>query len=174
MFDVSKNRVFLDSDGVFAHFDQHCFNNFGSFPKELRDDDMWAMIHAYEAWWPSMPPMPGAFELWAALRHLDPIVLTGCPKTNFDNAVLHKKEWWKRNFDHDNVICCLSRDKATHMINPGDILVDDMYKNIKRWRAAGGIGVLHRSNEETLARLAELGVNLTPPAPVAATEQPAA
>ena len=32
-----------------------------------------------------------------------------------------KKEWWKRHFDHELVVTCLSRDKALHIRRPGGV-----------------------------------------------------
>jgi hypothetical protein len=150
--------LFLDSDGVFADFDTHFEQSFGRPTKGLGDAALWAMINGKEDWWETMPLMAGAQELWAVVQPLSPIVLTGCPKSNYQLAAQEKRKWWARHFDHNAVITCLSKDKATHMRAEGDVLIDDMYKNIKRWREAGGIGIFHRNNEETLAALAKHGV----------------
>jgi diphthamide synthase subunit DPH2 len=51
-----------------------------------------------------------------------------------------------------------SRDKWKHVKNPGDILIDDRADNIEEWIAAGGIGILHDTNdgERTIRILKEL------------------
>ena len=38
------------------------------------------------------------------------------------------------------------------------ILIDDYSKNIEQWRAAGGIGILHTSAEDTIKQLQKLGL----------------
>jgi 5'-nucleotidase len=141
-----KPHLFLDSDGVFADFDQHIFNLFGCYPREMDDADMWAKANANPEFWSDMPLKPGALELWEAVIHTKPTVLTGCPKSDYDRAVTHKLAWWERHFGHTQVITCLSRDKALHMKNPGDWLVDDMVKNCKRWEKAGGNAFVYRDN----------------------------
>jgi hypothetical protein len=129
----------MDSDGVFAHFDQNVFNRFGVYPSGMNDDEMWRRINAEPDFWPEMPLMPGAERLWDAIKHVEPTVLTGCPKSDYERAVEHKMSWWANgHFAHEKVITCLSKDKALHMKQPGDWLVDDMSKNCKRWEKAGG------------------------------------
>ena len=36
---------------------------------------------------------------------------------------------------------------------PNKILIDDSQKNINSWKSAGGIGILHTSNEDTIKQL---------------------
>jgi hypothetical protein len=131
-------KLFLDSDGVFADFDKHVIDLFGKTPHELGDAEMWRLANASEIFWDEMPLLPGAQELWAAFSPLKPTILTGCPRSDYDRAAASKRIWWKRHFDHDDVITCLSRDKALHMQAQGDWLIDDMSKNTKRWEKAGG------------------------------------
>lgn len=152
-----RPHLFVDSDGVFADFDQHIFNLFGKFPREMSDQVMWEMASAHPEFWSHMPLKHGAQELWEFVKPYNPTVLTGCPKSDFDRAVEHKKAWWRHHFDHDNVITCLSRDKGMHIKNPGDILVDDMIKNIKRWEKAGGKGVWYKNHHQAVEILKQLG-----------------
>lgn len=42
------------------------------------------------------------------------------------------------------------------MARPGDILIDDLPRNIDDWRAAGGTGILHTDARSTLRALALL------------------
>jgi hypothetical protein len=150
-------KLFLDSDGVFAGFDQHVFNLFGKYPHQMRDPEMWAKINANPDFWSDMPIIDGSRVLWDALKKYNPTVLTGCPKSNYDAAAAHKVVWWREHFDHNDVITCLSRDKATHMVFPGDILVDDMIKNCRRWEAAGGVAIHYKGDvEDTIAKVEAL------------------
>lgn len=146
--------IFVDSDGVHYDFDGHILALFGKTPRELGDDVMWPMVAAHPTFWLDMPIMEGAARLWGAVKHLKPTVLTGCPKTDYDRAAEHKRIAWKRDFDHEDVITCLSRNKPTHMVAPGDILIDDFMSNVRRWEKAGGRAIWHRSVDETLERLA--------------------
>jgi hypothetical protein len=40
---------------------------------------------------------------------------------------------------------------------PGDILIDDLSKNCKRWTDAGGIAVHHTSAADSILKLKALG-----------------
>jgi hypothetical protein len=50
----------------------------------------------------------------------------------------------------------MAKDKGRYA-SPKAVLVDDMLKNRPGWVAAGGTFVLHRSAEESIAQLRELG-----------------
>ena len=39
----------------------------------------------------------------------------------------------------------------------GNLLIDDLPKNIAEWKAAGGTGILHKSVGQTIAQLKKLG-----------------
>lgn len=141
---------------MFADFDMHIYQLFGQHPREMRDDEMWARANAHPTFWSHMPLKDGARELWHALRHTNPTILTGCPKGDYDRAAAAKRDWWKRHFNHEQVITCLSRDKALHMKAPGDWLVDDMSKNTKKWMAAGGRAFRYAGDWEAAVRVLKL------------------
>ena len=44
------------------------------------------------------------------------------------------------------------------LANPESILIDDRQINIDQWEAAGGIGILHTSTDNTISQLKELGL----------------
>lgn len=148
-----KPHLFIDSDGVFADFDEHIHQLFGVYPRQMNDAEMWRRANAHPSFWDDMPLMPGAHEFFDAIKHVRPTVLTGCPKSDYDRAASAKLAWWKRHFGHEQVITCLSRDKALHMKNPGDWLVDDMSKNTKRWAAAGGQFIRYTGNWQMAIRI---------------------
>ena len=147
-------KLFVDSDGVFAHFDRNVEERFGYHPDDMDDDKMWELITANkDAFWTEMPVMPGAQELWAFLIQFNPTVLTGVNKSHYEEAAAMKRIWWEKHFGHADVITCLAKDKVLHMANPGDILIDDFERNTKRWEKAGGVGIVHTDNASTIAQL---------------------
>jgi hypothetical protein len=103
-----------------------------------------------------MPLMPGARTL---LEHgklhgpILPVVITGCPRSNFDFVAEQKKRKFKIYFPDIEIVTCLSRDKPLHMKNPGDILIDDFAKNIKRWEKAGGKGIRYYNYKQAMNEL---------------------
>lgn len=137
-----KKKLFLDLDGVFSDFDQHYNDLFNQSNKEIKDNVMWKNIHSYDKWWTEMPKMKTFDQLWDIVKIYNPTILTGCPPSKFNHASEGKKEWCKKHFGENvPVITCLSRDKYKHMTQEGDILIDDMEKNCKKWEDNGGIAI---------------------------------
>jgi hypothetical protein len=153
-------HIALDSDGVIWDFDEMVKAHTGRLPKEIGDDaEMWRLIDAIPTFWDDIPLMPDAHDLWDFVKHHDVIVITGCPKTHFDRAAVAKKRKWFKHFGvpEHRVHCCFSRNKPSHMRVQGEVLVDDMTRNLKRWIAAGGRGVHHHSAHQSIAELRHLG-----------------
>lgn len=150
-------NLYIDSDGVIFDFDNHVMSYSGGVhPNKLGDPKLWALVDSIPDFWITMPLLPWGADLVRFARLYDPVILTGCPKTNFDYAADQKKLKYAKHFPGIPVITCLSRDKQNHMKSPGDVLVDDRYKNIKRWNEAGGRGVFFRSYDQTIGELMEI------------------
>ena len=154
-------QIFLDCDGVLADFELVATNIFGKTTheaeRELGDVEFWRRIRSSGEFYRNLPLMPDAVELFEALSHLKPILLTGCPKGGW--AEPQKVEWAAEHFPGTPIITCESRNKRLHL-TPGDILVDDFLKYRDLWIAAGGIFVHHSSAKDTLRQLAALGIPL--------------
>ena len=155
----SNFRIFLDCDGVLADFDTGFMQLTGINSAEYEDiygtKDFWTTIHKATDFFGTLPLMPGAQELYDAVAHIRPIILTGCP---FGNWAEHQKFGWRnRRFPGTPMITCLSRNKRD-FCQPGDILVDDITKYQHLWEQSGGTFVLHTSAESTIQQLKELGV----------------
>lgn len=147
-------QIFCDLDGVLVDFEGGFLQNFGFAHDSVSEGEMWKYITSHDRHWHDLPPMPDAMILWNFIKDLNPIILTGCPSSGYDAAVHGKREWCA-NFlgPHVPVITCRSRDKPQHMIAPGDILIDDLAKNKKRWDEANGITVLHSSAANSIEQL---------------------
>ena len=151
----ARSHLFLDVDGVLADFDAHAAALFGASPRELGDDRLWQLVEGLADFWTGIPLKAGAMDIWDVAKDQDPTFLTGCPRTGYDRAAAHKREWLRRHFGDVPVITCFSRDKARHLKAPGDILVDDRIVNIKRWEKAGGRGIRYRDARQTVRDLRE-------------------
>jgi 5'(3')-deoxyribonucleotidase len=160
-------QLFLDCDGVLANFDEAAQRILGEHPRgyEARhsEHEFWSRLEDHTAgFYRTLDVLPQGRILFEAVRHLHPIILTGCPKGDW--AAPQKKEWANEHFPGTKVITCRSVDKRLHM-KRGDILVDDYLKYRKLWIDAGGIFV-HYDNEspdsaaKTLAELARLGLDV--------------
>ena len=128
-----KRNVYLDLDGVMADFESYFETAFGYLHNSVSDDVMWKTINSHPKFFRNLPPCNGAIEFFKSIEHLDPIILTACPKTNYNAAALQKKEWVR---EHLSDTCWVlpvlgGRNKALFMHNIGDILIDDYESNIK-------------------------------------------
>lgn len=146
-----RTRLYLDLDGVMADFDAHFPAVFGLDHRSMADDAMWEKINAHPSFFRDLPPCPGAIEFYREIAHLDPIVLTACPRTNYANAATQKRAWVREHLaPYVTVLPVMGgHNKPLFMHAPGDILIDDLAKNINAWREAGGVGILHNGFANT-------------------------
>lgn len=153
---MDRPRIYLDLDGVMADFDAHFPATFGLDHRGMADDAMWSTINAHPSYFRDMPPCPGAVEFFAAVAHLDPIVLTACPRSNYAHVARQKRAWVREHLSTSIMILPVmgGRFKPLFMHAPGDILIDDWRKNTDAWEDEGGVAILHRSFEDTWRSLA--------------------
>jgi hypothetical protein len=165
---VGSKQLFLDCDGVLADFDSAAFEIFGQDPRQAEDSigtpEFWTRIRASGAFYRDLPLMADALELYQAVAHLDPIILTGCPDGEWSEP--QKIAWAAHHFPAVKMITCRSRDKRDHMMHAGDVLVDDYLRYRNLWEDAGGIFVRHTSAAESISQLADLGFPVRQPPPL--------
>lgn len=141
--------LFLDLDGVMADFDLHFHQCFGQHCRELDDEIMWPLIYGHHTpFFRSMPPMPGALEFFKQIEHLNPVILTACPKTNYAAVATQKREWVREHLSKTCMVLPVmgSHNKPLFMHQPGDVLIDDYGKNCRAWAAAGGNAIKHEGD----------------------------
>ena len=147
-------QLYLDCDGVLADFDHGATAVFGMPPKAFEKRHglgrFWAKLARAPDFYFGLPLLPDAMRLFEAVKHLDPIILTGLPAGNW--AADQKVRWAARYFPGTRIITTMAQDKRDHA-RPGDVLVDDQLRHAHLWEEAGGIFVHHRDVDETLARM---------------------
>jgi hypothetical protein len=150
-------QLYLDCDGVLADFDKGATAVLGLPPRAYEKRHglgrFWQKLAQAPDFYFGLPLMPDALELFEAVRHLHPIILTGLPRGNW--AADQKVRWAAQYFPGTRIITTMARDKRDHA-REGDVLVDDQEKHRHLWEGAGGIFVHHRSARQTLAALREL------------------
>jgi hypothetical protein len=148
-------QLYLDCDGVLADFDEGVRRLLGTDPQPYVDrhgpGKFWKQLASAPDFYARLPLMPDARELFDAVRHLDPVILTGLPRGNW--AAPQKVRWAAEHFPGTRIITVLAVDKRDHCTE-GDVLVDDTLKHQHLWEGAGGIFIHHRSARETLRELA--------------------
>ena len=161
-------HLFLDCDGVLADFDAGARKVLGTdvrtFEARHGTREFWRRLTKARDFYATLPEMADARDLFDAVQHLTPTILTGLPIGNW--AAPQKVRWAAEHFPGVPIITCMARDKHHHM-SPGDVLVDDRAKHRSAWENAGGVFVLHTSARESLRDLAVLF-----PTIVLGTEEP--
>ena len=147
-------QLFLDCDGVLANFDQGATAILGMAPKAFEKKHglgrFWARLASAPDFYFGLPLLDGATELFEAVRHLDPIILTGLPRGNW--AADQKVRWAAQHFPGTRIITTIARNKRDHA-KPGDVLVDDQIRHAHLWEDMGGVFIHHRTVPETLEQL---------------------
>ncbi|HEX2762976.1 MAG TPA: hypothetical protein VHM92_03890 [Allosphingosinicella sp.] len=151
-----KRQLFLDCDGVLADFDKGATAILGmpprAFEKRHGPGRFWAKLASAPDFYFSLPLLPDAMRLFSAVKHLDPIILTGLPGGNW--AADQKVRWAAQHFPGTRIITTLARNKRDHA-RQGDVLVDDQLRHAPRWEEAGGVFVHHKDADTTIAALAD-------------------
>ncbi len=150
-------QLYLDCDGVLADFERGATNLLGmpsrAYEKRHGVAAFWREIARHPDFYGTLPLMPDAMELFAAVRHLLPVILTGLPRGNW--AAAQKIRWAARHFPGTQILTVMAVNKRDHAQH-GDILVDDQRKHAHLWEAAGGLFLHHRNAAKTIERLMEL------------------
>ena len=148
-------QLYLDCDGVLADFDKGATAALGLHPRAFEKRHgigrFWQKLATAPDFYFGLPLMPDAMRLFEAVRHLDPIILTGLPRGNW--AADQKVRWAAQYFPGTRIITTMARDKRDHA-KEGDVLVDDQLRHRHLWEEVGGVFVHHRNAEDTLAELA--------------------
>jgi len=153
-----RKQIYLDCDGVLADFDKAAEAVLGAPPRVFEQRhgaaEFWRRLARADRFFERLDPLPDADELYAAVRHKDPIILTGLPRGNW--AAPQKRRWAERHFPGVPVITTSAALKREHC-HPGDVLVDDRDQHRGLWEAAGGRFILHTSAKASIAALKAAG-----------------
>jgi len=148
-------QIFLDLDGVMADFEGHFLKQFGVPHDSFNDAEMWKKINSVQHYFLDMEVMEGAYEFFNYLEQFNPIILTACPRSNYQAAAIQKRQWVRKNLSQDIMILPIlgGKNKAMFIHQEGDILIDDMAKNCNSWTEHGGYAIMHTDFENTKNQL---------------------
>jgi hypothetical protein len=147
-------QLYLDCDGVLANFDKAAVAAFGVPAREYEVingwDTFWEKIRSVQPnVYAELELLPDAMELYNAVKHLRPIILTGSSR---EWARPQKLAWRDKYFPGVPMIVCRSNEKCRNC-QPGDVLIDDYLKYQQLWIDAGGIFIYHTSAFTSINRL---------------------
>lgn len=154
---MAEPHLFLDCDGVLADFAAGARRllgtDFKTYAARRGMGAAWRELARAPDFYGTLPEMPDARELFDAVKHLKPTILTGLPLGKW--AAPQKVRWAAEHFPGVPIITCMARDKFRHM-KGADVLVDDTLTHRAAWEDAGGTFIHHRSARESIAALAEI------------------
>lgn len=150
-------RLFLDLDGVLADFDRGAEQVLGmpaaAFEKRYGIKEFWKRLARAPEFYARLPEMADGRELFDAVSHIGPTILTGLPLGKW--AAPQKVAWCEEHFPRVPVITCMARDKHRFM-DPGDVLVDDREKHRADYERHGVVFVHHKDARTSIAELKDL------------------
>jgi 5'(3')-deoxyribonucleotidase len=156
--------LYLDMDGVVADFDEYAARTLGIPPSQgIYPNEVWYKLATNSRLYRDLVKTPYADELVfqcsiiAKQQGYELKFLTAVPKGNDVPWAFYDKVIWAQKYFPGIPVMFgpFSKDKYIHC-RPGDILIDDRTSNIEEWRVAGGLGILHRDFNDTLAQLSKL------------------
>jgi hypothetical protein len=149
-----RRQLYLDCDGVLADFDKGATAVLGLDPRAYEKRHglgrFWQKLASAPDFYFGLPLMPDAMELFEAVKHLHPVILTGLPRGNW--AADQKVRWAAKYFPGTKIITTLTRDKRDHA-EEGDVLVDDQVRHRHLWEEVGGVFIHHRNARDTVVEL---------------------
>lgn len=146
-----NTRLYIDLDGVMADFDKYFLQEFGVESQKLDDPTLWKWINGHGNFFRNLPVCEGALEFFRSVEHLNPTILTACPKTNYATAAVQKRQWVYEHLSKDVTVIPMlgGKNKCLFMHAPGDVLIDDFEKNCIPWTEHGGYAILHKDFKTT-------------------------
>jgi len=158
--------IFHDLDGVHADFYGRAAQLLGKPYKRTPPAEAWSVLETVPHLFRDLEPLQDGQILWRALQScgLPQEVLTAMPQPTglLTTVDADKREWVVQNLSGTAPVTTVAHGAAKALYAaPGRVLIDDLQRNIDLWIAAGGIGILHVSADDTLQQLEAIGVRVT-------------
>lgn len=175
-------KIYCDLDGVLVDFDSGILRATGEKPDRLPTHILWAKVASIPNFYENLGWMSDGKELWDAIKHMNPDILTGVPMAK--KARAQKAAWCERELDmptnhidmaakkksHEvvsgrrsikegmvNIITCWSRNKHCES-GRNAVLIDDRLSLQEDWVRKGGIFIHHTSTTKSLSELRRRGI----------------
>lgn len=108
-------QLYLDCDGVLADFDRGATELLGMPPRAFQRrrgaGAFWRELARHPDFYGTLPLLPDAMILFEAVRHLDPVILTGLPLGKW--AAPQKVSWAAEHFPGTKMLTVMAVDSET-------------------------------------------------------------
>ena len=152
-------QIFLDQDGVLADFESGLTKAVGykvDLTAKIDVYDIEKLKLTAQRLFRNLDPLPDAWKLvdWCINSGIHTEILTAAGTVNRTLVVKDKIDWIRRYVHpHWIVIPTFSGTQKAAFAHKNAVLVDDRQRNIDYWVEAGGIGILHKTADETIKQL---------------------
>lgn len=147
----------IDLDGVLADFYPAATKVLGVPYKSIEPVQVWGVLEHVDNFFLNLPLKADARALWDGLQGCGPLrILTATPKPTrkLATAPADKLAWVRRHFSDTIPVFVVAHGlRKAELAKRGDILIDDLKRNIDAWELAGGTGILHTNAADTLKKL---------------------
>ena len=153
--------VYCDMDGVLCDFEDRFKEFTGMSCREYENKygikAFWDAISKEGVeYWSKMPWMDDGKQLWDYIAKYNPTMLSA---PSWDpSSKIGKYEWVKENLTPDTKVILVNKKDKQLYAGENKILIDDLADNINDWKNAGGIGILHKTSNQTINELKQLGL----------------
>ena len=152
----SMLKIYCDMDGVLTDFDKQFseIHPWGptKFTEKNGKDEFWELVDGRGVgFWVGMPWMEDGKTLWEYLKSNHEVELLSSP-SRAEHSRLGKRLWVRNHKLGAKLNLAYSHNKKKYAA-PNHVLIDDRKDNIEGWESEGGIGILHTSTEDTIAKL---------------------
>ena len=153
--------IYCDMDGVIADFDKRFRELAKMSPDQYEEkygiEKFWNFIdnEIGVRFWVGIPWMQDGKQLWEYIKKYKPTLLSAPSRNN--ESRLGKRLWVKKHIPGTKLVLA-SRVNKQDYAKPNAILIDDRPDTIIEWENKGGVGILHKSAEETIQKLKSLGL----------------
>jgi len=158
MKEKKKYKIYCDMDGVITDFIRGYRELTGIDITGTHHDseDFWDPIQkAGYDFWINLKWKPDGKKLWNYIKKYEPEILSS-PSEDIESRI-GKYDWVKRELPNTRLILRSSEHKK-EFAGENKILIDDRESNKKKWEDVGGIGILHKTTDETIKKLKELSL----------------
>ena len=159
----NKPIVYIDMDGVLANFFEEWAKlagiktgNYKDIPPADIDPTLDKMIGT--DFFAQLPKFPTADKLIQMVINFfgSYKILSSPLRNDHANSKMHKIDWIGRKLKIKPTDIIIVGDKTSYAKQADgtpNILIDDLGKNIQRWRSSGGLGIKYQADEDSLSKV---------------------